>query len=169
MEDFPVRKAADILSQIIKPQDQTMAREWSSFYASWSRLAGEPYSAHTRPVDLRQGIIVVEADHPGWIQRMQLIQGRLLRQLQASFPSLSIRGIAFKVASDTSIPRPGSRAQAVRNSLEADNKPQEEAPSGEELRREAASLQEVLEAVPDDGFKRILTDLAKTLQKRKSP
>ena len=32
---------------------------------AWGRLVGKPLAAHTRPVSLRHGRLVVYADHPG--------------------------------------------------------------------------------------------------------
>jgi hypothetical protein len=51
--------------------------------------------------DFKQGIVMIEADHPGWIQVLQTKQLQLLNILQRRFsqkPLLEIREIAFHLA-----------------------------------------------------------------------
>jgi hypothetical protein len=40
--------------------------------------------------DVRHGIVLVEVDHPGWIQMIQLKRREICRTLQRTYPALGI-------------------------------------------------------------------------------
>jgi hypothetical protein len=43
-------------------------------------------------------VLLVEADHPGWIQILQTKQAGLLQTVQKRYPELNVRGIAFTLS-----------------------------------------------------------------------
>ena len=48
----------------------------------WSRLVGKVLAAHTQPVSLRRGRLVIHADQPGDSFALNYARPRLLKQLQ---------------------------------------------------------------------------------------
>lgn len=58
---------------------------------------GERLAGNTRVVDLKNGILLVEADHPGWIQYLRLYQKFILKGLNMYLPDLKIKSLAFRV------------------------------------------------------------------------
>lgn len=140
------------------PKAADEAQGWARFFSSWSSSVGERLAAHSRPVDVRNGIVLVEAEHPGWIQLLQLKQESLLAQLKKAFPDLGIRGIAFRLqgsggreigpAPDAK-PGAGAAAPAVPDPVEAE------------------AIQGSLAGVQDEAFKALLAGVAESLLKRK--
>ena len=55
-------------------------------------------AVHSRIRELERGVLLVEVDHPGWIQIFQTKQGVLLSAVQRRYPELDIRGIAFRLS-----------------------------------------------------------------------
>jgi hypothetical protein len=170
MEDFRVRKAADIIGSIVGPDVAAMAGSWSRMPGMWQQAAGDVLAAHSRPVDVRNGILVVEADHPGWIQLLQIEQQRIMDTVKRRLPELAIRGIAFRTPKDQSIPgtipartfqideqRPAEMADNADDDLVAG--------VGSETNPEP-DLQTTLDAVEDSEFRDILASLAATIRKR---
>ena len=163
MDDLRVRKASELLGNILSPAVAAKADQWSRLFGFWRRAAGDALAAHSHIVDLRNGIVFVETDHPGWIQLLQLEQNRILLMIRSSFPELEVSGIAFKLAKDGSLPG------TIRSS--AGRVPPDVLPSAkaEQAERPGADLKmptvkETLEAVADDDFRGILSSLAKTLK-----
>ena len=56
------------------------------------RLAG-----NTRVVDLRNGVLLVETDHPGWIQYLNLYKKFIIKGIKMALPDLRISSLAFRV------------------------------------------------------------------------
>ena len=176
MDDSRVRKASDLLGSLLSPKVAEKAEFWSSFFGFWSRAAGENLAAHSRPVDVRNGIVFIEADHPGWIQLLQIDQDRILETIRRSFPALGISGIAFRMAKDGSVPgttcrgtEPGN--QPVTDPLVPPGAEREPAgdrahePAGDRAREAPMpTVEQTLQGVADDSFRGILSSLAGTLE-----
>jgi hypothetical protein len=160
---------------ILSPATAAKADEWSSFFGFWGKAAGENLASHSRPVDVRNGIVFIEADHPGWIQLLQMDQNRILETIRRTFPQLGISGIAFKIAKDPSLPG------TVRSPGSAGNKAAEGQSSPEVLEAARASrailaredakrsapmptVKQTISGVADDSFRGILSSLADTLE-----
>ena len=58
---------------------------------------GQNLSDHSRIVDLKNGLLIVEADHPGWINLLQLHKNYILRGIKMELPALTVNNIAFKL------------------------------------------------------------------------
>jgi len=178
MDDSRVRKASDLLGTLLSPEAAAKADTWSRFFGFWSRAAGENLAAHSRPVDVRNGIVFVEATHPGWIQLLQMEQNRILGTIRRTFPELGISGIAFKLAKDVSMPGTARITRPVRPESE---KPDGQATGGQVPDDNGRSLgdsaramsggkpekmptvAQTIKGVADDSFRGILSSLADTL------
>jgi len=181
MDDLRARKASEIIGTILSPDVAAKAGSWSRFFGSWEWAAGERLSAHSRPVDVRNGIVIVEADHPGWVQLLQLDQKRILDIIKRSFPELEISGIAFKTAKDRSVYLPSDRNRGGTDSGDEDSGAadgdEENQPDGSGVAASAGTseagqrtgkrtVKETIDAVEDQGFREILSSLAKAIGRK---
>ena len=53
--------------------------------------------AHSRVIDLKNGILLVEADHPAWIQTLRIYQKYILIGLKRGVPDVKISSLAFRL------------------------------------------------------------------------
>ncbi|MFZ4618631.1 MAG: DciA family protein, partial [Rectinemataceae bacterium] len=69
--------------------------------------------------DVNNGILIIETEHPGWIQLLQLRQKAILDGLETRYPELNLRSIVFRVGSATTgrneSPKPTSQAPMPLN------------------------------------------------------
>jgi hypothetical protein len=97
-----MRKAGDLLSAIIDEKMRQQAQGYSKLFYSWARITAKHGIAaaadHSRIRELERNVLLVEADHPGWIQLLQLKCHKLLADLQAQFPDLALTGISFRLS-----------------------------------------------------------------------
>lgn len=63
-------------------------------------LGANLYS-HSRVIDLKNEILLVECDHPGWIQTMRLYQKYILTGLKRGVPEAKITSLAFRLRGTT--------------------------------------------------------------------
>lgn len=59
---------------------------------------GERLSKNTRVVDVKNGVLLVESDHSGWIQYLRFYQSYILKGLKMSLPELKIHSLAYRVS-----------------------------------------------------------------------
>ena len=85
-----MKKADEILRAIISDQQAARAGEWSSFFKGWEAVAGTDIAAHSMVKDVKQGSILVEVDHPGWLQILQMRKKPILAKIRQRYPALEI-------------------------------------------------------------------------------
>jgi hypothetical protein len=94
------------------------AELYQGFFSGWKNLVGERIAAHSRVKDLQNGIVIVEVDHPGWMQMIQIKQSQVVDILRKKYPALEIRGLRLQLPwkNDRAAVSPGeSRGAARRN------------------------------------------------------
>lgn len=58
---------------------------------------GERLASNTRVIDLKNGVLLVETDHSGWIQYLKIYQSFILKGLNMALPELEIKNLAFRL------------------------------------------------------------------------
>ena len=58
---------------------------------------GQNLYEHSRIIDLKNGVLLIEADHPGWIQLLQIHKQYIVRGLNKFSPNLHINTLAFRL------------------------------------------------------------------------
>lgn len=95
-----MKKAGELLSSFFDEKTLERAQGYSEVFASWASVVKAqsiPAAAdHSRIVELERHVLLIEADHPGWIQLLQTKQRELLRALQRRFPDIT--GISFRLS-----------------------------------------------------------------------
>jgi hypothetical protein len=102
-----MRKAGEILSILFnerfEPGFLEKAKTVSGLFSSWEAVTAEAgiaaAAAHSRVAEHERGLVLIEADHPGWIQLLQTRQNDLLEALRGRYgENLEIRGIGFRLS-----------------------------------------------------------------------
>jgi hypothetical protein len=127
-----VKKAGDYLAAIIDANLYSKAKVYSGFFSSWSQITQScgiaAAAGHSRVRELEQGILVVEADHPGWVQILQTKAPLIISSSRRRFPELDIRGVSFVLSK----PRGGTPEKAEFPKMEV---PPEQEPIRKSMER----------------------------------
>ncbi|MHB9291834.1 hypothetical protein Holit_00920 [Hollandina sp. SP2] len=95
-----MKKAGELLSFFFDEKTLDKAQGYSELFASWASVVKAhriPAAVdHSRIVELERHVLLIEADHPGWIQLLQTKQRELLRAFQSRFPDIT--GISFRLS-----------------------------------------------------------------------
>jgi len=158
MDDSQIRTAAELIAAIISPQAAEAAGTWSRVLGTWPRLAGERAAAHSRITDIENHFVLVEADHPGWIQLLQFRQSDILENIRKKFPELDIRGIQFRLARKKGSPGAGS-GNPPQGRTEPAAEPETPGP-------EEAPIHIDADAIQDETLKNALAGLRDALEGR---
>lgn len=92
-----MKKAGDLLSTFLDKMGINDTNNYSGLFSAWKKIAGPQLEVHSRIADIRKGILFVEVDHPGWMQRIQMNQKAILQAIHKSFPQLGIQDIAYRL------------------------------------------------------------------------
>ncbi len=97
MEDSRIKNISSLLSAFFNNETIRQGRHYAEVFGAWKQIAGERLAAHSRVVEIEKGFLIVAAEHPGWIQLLQLRQTELLDSVRIRFPGLALRGIVFRL------------------------------------------------------------------------
>jgi len=175
-----MKKAGDIITALFRekfsPDFLDTARSTAGLFSSWVHIVKEVWpqsdqsdnpgfddppaaAVHSRIRELERGILLIEADHPGWIQILQTKQNSLLSAAQRRYPELDIRGIAFRLSRE---PFPSTEAEKkssnavedeIAEPIQEDQEPFSTAPDGPN-------------APEDEDFYAALSNLKKSIKER---
>lgn len=65
------------------------------FLAQWPGIVGERIAAHVRAVDLREGVLLLAADHGAWRQEVALLAPRIRQECNARFGENTVAEIRW--------------------------------------------------------------------------
>lgn len=87
-------------------------------------------SHHSRVVDLKNGVLLVEADHPGYINLLQFYKNFILKGFQMNGNKYGIKNIAFKLAGSRGFSEitPEEREEEARKIVERNMEEEEKGP-----------------------------------------
>jgi hypothetical protein len=152
MADLRVKDVSSLLSNFFDADKLSRGEKVSSFFASWASLVGPRLAAHSRVMDVHNGLLVIEAEHPGWIQLLQMRQSGILEDVARRYPELGLRGIVFRLA-DAS---PGAQSEPPKR--------EEPLEPAAEKESEKVATTSTLEDVADPSLRALLSSLRKTMQ-----
>jgi Protein of unknown function (DUF721). len=160
MGDSRIKDVSSLLAFFFDEEKLKRGERYSDFFQSWTVIVGSRLAAHSRVADVDKGFLIIEAEHPGWIQLLQMKQTSILEEIAQRYPELNLRGIVFRLASKG--PVQATQAMTKRH----DEGPEEKLDAEAESKNEAASVKDVVEpSVPaDPEFQKLMKSLKKTMQ-----
>ncbi len=165
------KSARELVAKLFSSVDSSAGRQYVALHQNWQSLVGIDLAAHSEPVDIRRDALVVELDHPGWMQMLQMQERRLVQRLRRDFPELAIKTLQMRLKNE-----PDAREQAVEQPVE---QPVEQTPAqggkqaGEAKReperskkREQPEHSEGLDRIDDPELRERLERLGKMIAER---
>jgi predicted nucleic acid-binding Zn ribbon protein len=74
------RRVGDSLDAISRRWGAPKAGALAAVFDRWDEIVGAQVAAHTRPIRLSAGALVVAVDEPGWATQLRFLEADLLRR-----------------------------------------------------------------------------------------
>jgi hypothetical protein len=94
-----MEKAGDILKALLDSKQRQNAAHYSSLFKGWKAMVGPPLEQHSRVKDIINNILIVEVDHPGWMQMLFFKKRQVLGRLKKAYPELAISDMSIRLGS----------------------------------------------------------------------
>ena len=89
------RQASDILKELFSVMKIVPGEE--TIFEVWPELVGEEAADHLKIQDIKGKTLLLEADHPGWVQMAQLRKKEILEKIKGRFPDKYIDNIKISL------------------------------------------------------------------------
>ena len=92
-----MKKIGDVLRDYLKEMGWLAGNPYDPLFQHWKEIAGEALALHSRLIDVQNGMLLVEVDHPGWLQMLQLRKSAVLEAARRAAPAASLVGIRMRL------------------------------------------------------------------------
>lgn len=62
----------------------------------WSEIVGREIAAHSRAVDIREGVLILDADHGVWRQEVSMLIPEIIRKFNARFGEGTVTAVRWQ-------------------------------------------------------------------------
>ena len=124
---------------------------WKKVVTSVSKVGQNLYE-HSSVCELKNGILLVEADHPGWIQMLQGNKNYILKGLSMYAKELEIRTLAFRLKGSNATLHQVDYGKQIKSAIELEKRNEEKI--DEELKKYEKKDETVKGQLPDDLFEK---------------
>ena len=88
-----MKKVGELLKEYLREKGWLAANPYEPLFTRWKEIAGDPLAPHARLVDVQNGLLLVDVDHPGWLQMLHLRTQAILEAARRAAPQAVIEGI----------------------------------------------------------------------------
>ena len=89
----PFRRSLEML---LDDLDSAPVRETTSLLGRWPEIVGRDVAAHTQPLGVRSGMLLVEADDPAYGEALSWDERRVLARLAADLGEGVVTGLQVR-------------------------------------------------------------------------
>lgn len=168
-----MKKAGDILKTFFDRSVLAEGEKYLRFFGAWDQIIGPDLSAHAKAVDIVHASVVVEVDHPGWLQLLQLRERTVLQSLHRRFPDLKISGMRYRLVDPGHFSAPGNEnidtsGQTSTTPSEREDDSMHDSSSSASRAQDppAATDDEALDGIHDDHLRDGLKRLGDAIRRR---
>jgi len=180
MSDSNLISAQEMIKNVFSNIEMGQIEESNKLLKSWQYIIesikssgingqnlGKNLYSHCRIIDLKNNVLLIEADHPGWIQTLKLYQNYIIKGLKMNVPDLKVSSLVFRLRGSNvelhSVENPENVRKEMKERYEKDeialkkfdeeqNKKNngEISPEREENRKLPENLQKILDKLKED-------------------
>jgi predicted nucleic acid-binding Zn ribbon protein len=88
----------DSLEQVARRLGAPGATALTSVFGHWEEIVGPSVAAHSRPLTLRDGVLRVEVDEPGWATQLRFLAPDIVRRCGEVGTAGEVVSVEVKVA-----------------------------------------------------------------------
>lgn len=105
-----LRKVGDVLRDFLKARGWPTEDPYAPLFRGWEDIAGRELGSRSRVVEVEDGVLVVEVDHPGWLQMLQLRKRAILEAARKAVRGGRIEDLRGRASGSRSRRGPECRA-----------------------------------------------------------
>ena len=92
-----MERAGDLLKKYFQNFDISRGNMYADFFNGWEAIVGKKFSHHSRILDIKGKVLIVEVDHPATLQMIMMHKQKILSRVNRKYPELELKSIKFRV------------------------------------------------------------------------
>lgn len=95
-----MRRAGDLLNEVLARAGFDASAPQALIFQVWEEILGADLTGHVRLRDVDRGRLIVEVDHPAWMQLVQMRQRQIIGRVRTRFPQLDVTRLYLVVSAN---------------------------------------------------------------------
>jgi predicted nucleic acid-binding Zn ribbon protein len=91
------RRVGDLLREFLEARGWASGDPCTPLFTGWKDIVGPALASHSRLADVDDGVLVVDVDHPGWMQMLALRRQAVLEAARRAAPKAHITGLRGRI------------------------------------------------------------------------
>lgn len=87
----------DVVGDIIRKLETGRGSQAEALNAGWARAIGQENLRHAKPVELRDGILIVHVDSSSWIHKLSMEKAKILVKMKDEAGDGVIKDIKLRI------------------------------------------------------------------------
>jgi len=96
MKNRPVA-IKDVLDGILRDLGGGKISQAGALGAAWEKAIGEAGTKHAKPIDIREGVLVVHVDSSSWLHKLTMEKARILAQIRGELGEGPVKDIKLRI------------------------------------------------------------------------
>lgn len=158
MKQNNVIGCSDMIMSAMLGFEKELVNDNKSISSAWKKIItsisgnGQNIYEHSSVVEIKNHILLVEADHPGWIQMLQGNKNYILKGLSMYAKELEIRTLAFRLKGSNATLHQVDYGKQIKSAIELEKRNEEKI--DKELKKYEKKDETVKGQLPDDLFEK---------------
>lgn len=93
-----MKRIGDLVRQFLEDRGWEGGDPYSPLFTGWKQVVGEPLATHCRLAEVEDGILIVDVDHPGWLQMLSMKSRTVLEAARKAAPKARIEALRGRIA-----------------------------------------------------------------------
>ena len=149
-----------LLKQYLESHNLRSDSGYPALFRGWRTVIHGQLVEHSRVLDVKNRVLIVEVDHPGWRQILLLQKVDILKKVHRLFPELEIADIKTVLIKDSKAPKIMTTAVSFAGASQKENKDHDEILTKSKINEEDDA------STTDDRFRSILCSLYRQIVER---
>jgi len=92
-----MERVGDILKRYIDSIKYLNENNQLNIFTGWEAIVGRKFFNHSKVVDIVNNTLIIEIDHPGWMQLFKMKEQEILNKIQKQYPETEVENIKIIV------------------------------------------------------------------------
>jgi predicted nucleic acid-binding Zn ribbon protein len=93
-----VKRIGDLVRQFLEDRGWEAGDPYSPLFTGWKQVVGEPLARHSHLAEVEDGVLIVDVDHPGWLQMLSMRRQAVLEAARKAAPRARIEALRGRIA-----------------------------------------------------------------------
>jgi len=89
-------KLGEILERVLKKAGLQHRFKQHQVLLAWKEIVGPANARHSRPVGVKDGVLLVECSNPAWAQTLTMLRGQIMEKISRLLGECPLREIHFR-------------------------------------------------------------------------